>query len=111
MTTVNDVALTQIPVLNSTMAYREAGNPHSPTMLFLHGNPTSSYIWRNIMPLVAPVAHCIAPDLIGFGQSGKPESNIGFSTMFATSTPFSMRWGFHPRTLWPTTGEQHLPFT
>lgn len=78
MTTVNDVALTQIPVLNSTMAYREAGNPHSPTMLFLHGNPTSSYIWRNIMPLVAPVAHCIAPDLIGFGQSGKPDIEYRF---------------------------------
>ena len=41
--------------------------------LLLHGNPTSSYIWRNILPLVAPVAHCIAPDLIGFGQSGKPD--------------------------------------
>jgi haloalkane dehalogenase len=55
------------------MAYREAGSPDLPTVLFLHGNPTSSYIWRNIMPLVAPVAHCIAPDLIGFGQSGKPD--------------------------------------
>ena len=72
MTTIADVALSQIAVLDSTMAYREAGNRASPTVLFLHGNPTSSYIWRNIMPLVAPLAHCIAPDLIGFGQSGKP---------------------------------------
>jgi haloalkane dehalogenase len=73
MTTLADVTLTQVPVLDSTMAYREAGSPDLPTVLFLHGNPTSSYIWRNIMPLVAPVAHCIAPDLIGFGQSGKPD--------------------------------------
>src|SRR5260370_40242664 len=73
MTTLADVALTQVPVLDSTMAYREAGSPSSPTVLFLHGNPTSSYLWRNIIPLVAPVAHCIAPDLIGLGQSGKPD--------------------------------------
>jgi haloalkane dehalogenase len=68
-----DVTLPQHPVLDSTMAYREAGRRGAPVVLFLHGNPTSSYIWRNIIPLVAPVAHCIAPDLIGFGQSGKPE--------------------------------------
>ncbi|HEX2715571.1 MAG TPA: haloalkane dehalogenase [Candidatus Acidoferrales bacterium] len=78
MTTLNDVALTQLPVLDSTMAFREAGSPDSPTVLFLHGNPTSSYIWRNIIPLVAPVAHCIAPDLIGFGQSGKPDIEYRF---------------------------------
>jgi haloalkane dehalogenase len=68
-----DVVLPQVNVLGSTMAYREAGNPEAPVALFLHGNPTSSYVWRNVLPLVAPVAHCIAPDLIGFGQSGKPE--------------------------------------
>src|SRR5215472_15016643 len=78
MTTLNDVALTQLAVLDSTMAYREAGSPDAPTVLFLHGNPTSSYIWRNIIPLVAPVAHCIAPDLIGFGQSGKPDIEYRF---------------------------------
>ena len=78
MTTVANIALTQVPVLNSTMAYREAGSADSPTVLFLHGNPTSSYIWRNIIPPVAPVAHCIAPDLIGFGQSGKPDIEYRF---------------------------------
>ncbi len=78
MTTLHDVALKQVPVLDSTMAYREAGSPASPTVLFLHGNPTSSYIWRNIIPLVAPVAHCVAPDLIGFGQSGKPAIEYRF---------------------------------
>jgi haloalkane dehalogenase len=78
MTVVSDVALPQVNVLDSTMAYREAGDSEAPVALFLHGNPTSSYIWRNILPLVAPVAHCIAPDLIGFGQSGKPEIEYRF---------------------------------
>jgi haloalkane dehalogenase len=73
-----DIVLPKIDVLQSTMAYREAGSPQSPTVLFLHGNPTSSYIWRNILPIVAPVAHCIAPDLIGFGQSGKPDIEYRF---------------------------------
>jgi haloalkane dehalogenase len=79
MTVLSDVALSQINVLGSTIAYREAGASGAPVALFLHGNPTSSYIWRNILPLVAPVAHCIAPDLIGFGQSGKPDIEYRFS--------------------------------
>ena len=72
MTTISDVALQKVNVLDSTMAYRQTGDREGPVALFLHGNPTSSYIWRNILPLVASVAHCIAPDLIGFGQSSKP---------------------------------------
>jgi haloalkane dehalogenase len=68
-----DISLPKLSVLDSQMANREAGSHDAPVALFLHGNPTSSYIWRNIIPLVAPVAHCIAPDLIGFGQSGKPD--------------------------------------
>jgi haloalkane dehalogenase len=70
---MNDIRLPKLSVVDSVMAYREAGSRDAPVALFLHGNPTSSYIWRNIIPLVAPVAHCIAPDLIGFGQSGKPD--------------------------------------
>ena len=79
MNVLADVALAQVNVLDSTIAYREAGGPEAPVALFLHGNPTSSYIWRNILPLVAPVAHCIAPDLIGFGQSGKPAVEYRFA--------------------------------
>jgi haloalkane dehalogenase len=75
---IADFTLPQRPVLDSTMAYREIGRPGAPVALFLHGNPTSSYIWRNILPHVAPVARCIAPDLIGFGQSGKPEIDYRF---------------------------------
>jgi haloalkane dehalogenase len=70
---VKDAALPKRRVLDSFMAYREAGVVGEPVVLFLHGNPTSSYIWRHIMARVADAAHCIAPDLIGFGQSGKPD--------------------------------------
>src|SRR5260221_2963791 len=79
MSVTSDITLPQRTVLNSTMAYRESGDPGAPTVLFLHGNPTSSYIWRNVIPSVAPIAHCIAPDLIGFGQSGKPEIAYRFA--------------------------------
>jgi haloalkane dehalogenase len=61
-----------IAVLDSRMSYLAAG-ADGPVVLFLHGNPTSSYIWRSIIPRVAPSARCIAPDLIGFGRSGKPD--------------------------------------
>jgi haloalkane dehalogenase len=67
----------EIAVLDSTISYIEAGSA-GPVVLFLHGNPTSSYIWRNIVPHVAPLGRCIAPDLIGFGQSGKPAIEYRF---------------------------------
>ncbi|WP_340077483.1 haloalkane dehalogenase [Leptobacterium sp. I13] len=47
-------------------------------IVFLHGNPTSSYLWRNIIPHVSGQGMCIAPDLIGMGKSAKPESDYGF---------------------------------
>lgn len=43
--------------------------------MFLHGNPTSSYLWRNVIPYAASFRRCLAPDLIGMGQSGKPRSH------------------------------------
>jgi haloalkane dehalogenase len=47
---MNDVSPPKLSVLDSEMAYREAGRGEAPLALFLHGNPTSSYIWRNIIP-------------------------------------------------------------
>jgi haloalkane dehalogenase len=73
-----DIGIRHLSLEGTTMAYREAGEEGAPVALFLHGNPTSSFIWRNILPLVAPVAHCIAPDLIGFGASGKPDIGYRF---------------------------------
>ncbi|MCP5026395.1 MAG: haloalkane dehalogenase [Actinomycetia bacterium] len=51
------------------MAYHEVGEGNP--VVFLHGNPTSSYLWRNIIPHLADRARCIAPDLIGMGDSDK----------------------------------------
>ncbi|MFB0922781.1 MAG: haloalkane dehalogenase [Alphaproteobacteria bacterium] len=57
------------------MAYVEMGDPAGDPILFLHGNPTSSYLWRNIMPYMTGLGRCIAPDLIGMGDSEKlPDS-------------------------------------
>ena len=56
-------------VLGKRMAYVEVGT--GDPIVFLHGNPTSSYLWRNIIPYVAGAGRCIAPDLIGQGDSGK----------------------------------------
>lgn len=53
------------------MAYSEMGE--GDPIVFLHGNPTSSYLWRNVMPHLADQGRCIAPDLIGMGDSEKLE--------------------------------------
>jgi haloalkane dehalogenase len=47
-------------------------------ILFLHGNPTSSYLWRNIIPHVISMGWAIAPDLIGMGTSDKPNIEYRF---------------------------------
>ena len=56
-------------VLGKRMAYVEMGE--GDPIVFLHGNPTSSYLWRNVMPHLATHGRCIAPDLIGMGDSDK----------------------------------------
>lgn len=53
--------------------YEDISNPDQLTFLFLHGNPTSSYLWRNIIPYVKDQGRAIAPDLIGMGKSDKPD--------------------------------------
>jgi haloalkane dehalogenase len=59
----------QVRVLDTDMAFVDvgAGNP----IVFLHGNPTSSYLWRNVIPHVEGLGRCLAPDLVGMGDSGK----------------------------------------
>jgi haloalkane dehalogenase len=70
-------SLRQIPVLDSFMTFREAG-AGSP-VVFLHGNPLSSRVWRDVLPHVAERARCLAPDLIGMGASGKPDIPYRFA--------------------------------
>jgi pimeloyl-ACP methyl ester carboxylesterase len=52
--------------------YREAGDLSNPTIILLHGFPSSSFMFRNLIPLLADRFHVIAPDYIGFGQSDAP---------------------------------------
>lgn len=56
-------------VHNRNMAYVDRGQGEA--VVFLHGNPTSSYLWRNIIPYLEDQARCVAPDLIGMGDSDK----------------------------------------
>ena len=73
MLSVDEHPKQTIQVKGRTMAFVEMGE--GDPIVFLHGNPTSSYLWRNIMPHVSDKARCIAPDLIGMGDSDKlPDS-------------------------------------
>jgi haloalkane dehalogenase len=66
----------RLRVLGSEMAYVEVGEGEP--IVLLHGNPTSSYLWRNVLPHLRPLGRCIAPDLIGMGDSDKlPDSGPG----------------------------------
>jgi haloalkane dehalogenase len=63
-------------VLGRQMAYVDVGE--GDPIVLLHGNPTSSYLWRNVLPHLQPLGRCIAPDLIGMGDSDKlPDSGTG----------------------------------
>ncbi|MGW0785505.1 haloalkane dehalogenase [Streptomyces sp. NPDC002913] len=63
------------PVLDSTIVHRELGS--GAPIVFLHGNPTSSHLWRNVLPAVGR-GRLLAPDLIGMGDSGKPAIDYTF---------------------------------
>jgi haloalkane dehalogenase len=77
----------KLTVHGRSMAYVEAGT--GDPIVFLHGNPTSSYLWRNVMPHLEGLGRCIAPDLIGMGDSDK----------LAPSGPDSYRFVEHRRYL------------
>ena len=74
-------------VLSREMAYVEVGE--GDPIVLLHGNPTSSYLWRNVLPHLQPLGRCIVPDLIGMGDSDK----------LADSGPDSYRFVEHRRYL------------
>ena len=62
-----------VDILGTTMEYVDTGGDGDP-IVFLHGNPTSSYLWRNVIPHLTKHGHCLAPDLIGMGRSGPPST-------------------------------------
>src|SRR5207249_3312833 len=69
-------AVRDVQVHGARMAYIDEGS--GDPIVFLHGNPTSSYLWRNVIPHVRDVGRCIAPDLIGMGRSDKPDIGYRF---------------------------------
>jgi haloalkane dehalogenase len=80
-----------LTVNGKRMACIELGDG-APVFLFLHGNPTSSYLWRNVMPEVAKTGRCVAPDLIGMGASDKLEHPGPDTYRFTTHR--DLLWGF-----------------
>lgn len=62
----------RVAVAGTEIAYIDTGVGEP--IVFLHGNPTSSYLWRNVIPHVESLGRCLAPDLVGMGESGKSPS-------------------------------------
>ena len=60
----------RVPTRESHIAFVDEGS--GPALVFLHGNPTSSYLWRNVIAPLRGSYRCLAPDLIGMGESGRP---------------------------------------
>ena len=76
-----------VEVLDSEMTFVDTGE--GDPVVFLHGNPTSSYLWRNVIPHLSGQARCLAPDLIGMGDSGKAP---GGSYRFADHARYLDAW-------------------
>ena len=76
--------------------YREAGRPDAPTIVLLHGFPSSSHMFRDLMPKLSDTFHLVAPDYPGFGNSDSPPVNR-LSTALITwpklSSTFFRDWG------------------
>jgi haloalkane dehalogenase len=77
-----------IDILDARMAYHERGEGRP--VLFLHGNPTSSYLWRDVIPELEGLGRLVAPDLIGMGDS----------TKLASPGPDTYRFATHQKYLW-----------
>ncbi len=67
-----DIRYKTVEVEGVNVFYREAGNPSNPTILLLHGFPTSSHMFRDLIPQLADQYHLVAPDYPGYGQSSMP---------------------------------------
>jgi pimeloyl-ACP methyl ester carboxylesterase len=73
MNTATDIRYRTVTVDGLEIFYRESGSKDAPTVLLLHGFPTSSHMFRNLIPKLAEKYHVIAPDYPGFGRSSMPQ--------------------------------------
>jgi haloalkane dehalogenase len=87
----------EVAVLGSRLAFVIGGR--GDTVLFLHGNPTSSFLWRRVLPGLTGSARCVAVDLIGMGRSGKPDIGYGFADHAAYLEAFADRLGLRDVTV------------
>ena len=69
---ITDIRYKTVKIEGLDVFYREAGNPDNPTILLLHGFPTSSHMFRELIPQLADQFHLVAPDYPGYGQSSMP---------------------------------------
>jgi len=86
-----------IAVHGSKMTYLEMGKGEP--IIYIHGNPTSSYLWRNILPYTSAAKRSIAIDLIGMGGSDKPDVDYSFATHYRYVSGFIEAMGFKRVTL------------
>lgn len=86
-----------VTVLGSRMTYLESGQGEA--VVFVHGNPTSSYLWRNVLPYVAERRRAIAVDLIGMGGSAKPDIAYSFEDHYRYFAAFLDALGLDEVTL------------
>jgi len=90
------VAYKTVKVEGLDIFYREAGDPNKPTILLLHGFPTSSFMFRELIPRLAPDYHVVAPDYPGFGLSSAPlvtEWNYTFDHLYEVVDAFTQQLG------------------
>jgi haloalkane dehalogenase len=79
-----------VEIYGVSMAYRDIGS--GDPIVFLHGNPTSSFLWRNIIPHLQSYGRCIAPDLIGMGDSEKLSNSSADSYTFVENRRYLDRF-------------------
>lgn len=78
--------------------FREAGSHTKPTLLLLHGFPTASHMFRDLIPRLADRFHLVAPDLPGFGQTKAPPRgafDYTFDRLADVIDGFTQRWGLN----------------
>jgi pimeloyl-ACP methyl ester carboxylesterase len=96
-----EIVLRRAELGEVSIFYREAGDPDRPTILLLHGFPTSSHQFRDLLPRLADRYHVIAPDLPGFGFTTAPEGfEYSFSSLARTMAAFTDAIGLARYTLY-----------
>ncbi|TWB58052.1 pimeloyl-ACP methyl ester carboxylesterase [Rhizobium sp. ERR 922] len=91
---MTDITYRSVNIEDVKVFYREAGSAGADKLLLLHGFPTSSHMFRDLIPLLADRYHIIAPDLPGFGQSDAPKGSNTFDSIAETIDRFTEVVGF-----------------